>query len=116
MAPTTIQNSIEDFELRKNTQMRSQVQANDYLAGHERVPGEDALMQQLKPVDGGATAWTVLIAAFVFKAVLWGKHQVLHSRPFPHYLPCSPPLRRLSYLLRCLSGILFGFARIQSKF
>lgn len=28
--------------------------------------------QQLKPVDGGPAAWRLLIAAFVFEAILWG--------------------------------------------
>ena len=29
--------------------------------------------QQLKPADGGAAAWKVLFAAFMFEALLWGK-------------------------------------------
>jgi hypothetical protein len=28
--------------------------------------------QSLQPVDGGIAAWRVLIAAFVFEALLWG--------------------------------------------
>jgi hypothetical protein len=31
--------------------------------------------QSLKPVDGGIAAWKVLIAAFVFEALLWGEIQ-----------------------------------------
>jgi hypothetical protein len=27
---------------------------------------------QLKPVDGGRAAWTVLVAGFIFEALLWG--------------------------------------------
>jgi hypothetical protein len=36
------------------------------------VEGRDIVVQQLKPVDGGPDAWKVLIAAFVFEALLWG--------------------------------------------
>lgn len=28
----------------------------------------------LEPTDGGASAWKVLISAFVFEAVLWGEY------------------------------------------
>lgn len=28
--------------------------------------------QQLEPVDGGLAAWRVLLAAFMFEAILWG--------------------------------------------
>jgi hypothetical protein len=37
---------------------------------------EQNAVQSLKPVDGGITAWRVLIAAFIFEALLWG--EVLH--------------------------------------
>ena len=32
----------------------------------------ERVYQQLKPVDGGPAAWKLLIAAFVFEAILWG--------------------------------------------
>lgn len=32
-----------------------------------------ALNQELKPVDRGRDAWTVLIAGFVFEALFWGR-------------------------------------------
>ena len=28
---------------------------------------------RLKPVDGGLAAWRVLLAAFMFEAILWGE-------------------------------------------
>lgn len=28
---------------------------------------------RLKPVDGGIAAWRVLLAAFMFEAILWGE-------------------------------------------
>ncbi|KAL2060392.1 hypothetical protein VTL71DRAFT_9787 [Oculimacula yallundae] len=39
------------------------------VSDHEE---ENVVIQQLLPVDGGAAAWKVLIAAFVFEALLWG--------------------------------------------
>lgn len=37
------------------------------------VPEDDSVvMRQLQPVDGGVAAWRLLVAAFVFEALLWG--------------------------------------------
>jgi hypothetical protein len=30
--------------------------------------------QALEPADGGPSAWKILVSAFAFEAVLWGKH------------------------------------------
>ena len=35
---------------------------------------DSAVTQQLSPADGGLRAWRLLIAAFVFEALLWGEH------------------------------------------
>ena len=32
--------------------------------------------QQLEPADGGAAAWKVLFATFMFEAILFGEHQL----------------------------------------
>lgn len=37
--------------------------------------GEDILIQQLAPADGGPGAWRLLAAAFVFEALLWGDYE-----------------------------------------
>lgn len=34
---------------------------------------QDATDNRLKPVDGGLAAWRVLLAAFMFEAILWGE-------------------------------------------
>ncbi|KIV99376.1 uncharacterized protein PV09_08921 [Verruconis gallopava] len=34
--------------------------------------GQEIVYQQLKPADGGLDAWKVLIAAFLFEALMWG--------------------------------------------
>ncbi|KAF5869717.1 putative mfs monocarboxylate transporter protein [Botrytis fragariae] len=48
--------------IRSTSDTEAELQAED----PERV------YQQLKPVDGGPAAWRLLIAAFVFEAILWG--------------------------------------------
>ncbi|KAF7946370.1 hypothetical protein EAE96_009368 [Botrytis aclada] len=48
--------------IRSTSDTEAELQAED----PERV------YQQLKPVDGGSAAWRLLIAAFVFEAILWG--------------------------------------------
>ena len=40
---------------------------------HNSNEPDDTLIQQLEPADGGPAAWRLLVAAFVFEALLWGK-------------------------------------------
>lgn len=65
-------------ELESNTEV--QTLAQDSVATQEFPinssafdESNDVLTQQLGRVDGGRDAWQVLIAAFVFEALLWGK-------------------------------------------
>ena len=37
--------------------------------------GNGTLQQKLPPADGGAAAWRLLGAAFIFEALLWGNSQ-----------------------------------------
>lgn len=41
---------------------------------------ENAVRQHLLPTDGGPAAWRVLIAAFVFEALLWGMYSCSSSK------------------------------------
>lgn len=59
-------NEVNDTELVLN-----------HYGGVQDVDGRDIVIQQLKPVDGGPDAWKVLIAAFIFEALLWGRHSQL---------------------------------------
>ncbi len=78
---------VEQIQLSRWNPSRSQTQTSKGLVlGHD--VSEDILIQELKPVDGGITAWTVLITAFVFEAILWGKHNAsllpdCHAHPQP---------------------------------
>ena len=55
----------------------------------------EGVEQQLEPADGGAAAWKVLFATFMFEAVLFGEHSLsLH--------PTMPTCKKVSYLLQQL--------------
>jgi hypothetical protein len=36
------------------------------------MPDGELIRRQLAPTDGGPAAWRLLVAAFVFEALLWG--------------------------------------------
>jgi hypothetical protein len=74
MATTTIITMEAPIEL-GNYQNPQSTQANLTSRSSEHYPNEpeEPVIQQLEPVDGGAAAWKVLTAAFVFEALLWGK-------------------------------------------
>lgn len=73
--------SMEDIELTPVTcprpvdanpdadERRPATQSND--VGHEIAHGE-LTGHALAPTDGGPAAWRLLVAAFVFEALLWG--------------------------------------------
>jgi len=44
---------------------------------HPSHEANEIITQSLRPVDGGYSAWKVLIAAFVFDALLWGKDSTM---------------------------------------
>jgi hypothetical protein len=46
------------------------VQIEDGVNPHPRQP---QILQGLEPADGGASAWKLLLGAFSFEAILWGK-------------------------------------------
>ncbi|KAG4442513.1 hypothetical protein IFR05_002013 [Cadophora sp. M221] len=59
-----------------NRNRSSNKEANETIPRFSREnsgpDGEDVVIQQLLPADGGPAAWRLLIAAFVFEALLWG--------------------------------------------
>ncbi|KAG4430985.1 hypothetical protein IFR05_013529 [Cadophora sp. M221] len=73
---TTSENSVElnywDQHLSTGSNNR-QIETTPRRSGGISDPEEEnVVIQQLLPVDGGAAAWKVLTAAFVFEALLWG--------------------------------------------
>ncbi|CZT08033.1 hypothetical protein WAI453_002306 [Rhynchosporium graminicola] len=80
MATSTITTSEISVELNRWSQHlpiggsinRQQMKVTPRRSGKILDPEENFMIQELLPVDGGAAAWKVLIAAFVFEALLWG--------------------------------------------
>ncbi|KAF8861309.1 MFS general substrate transporter [Acephala macrosclerotiorum] len=73
MATSTQSNVELNYWTRTNLNERNNSDSvSDQYRGVRDVEGRDIVIQQLKPVDGGPDAWKVLIAAFVFEALLWG--------------------------------------------
>jgi len=76
MATSTIQTSVEHFELSNwapSGTSQSQTETSEAPAiSPSNITFDETVIQELKPVDGGVAAWTVLVTAFVFEAVLWG--------------------------------------------
>ena len=78
MATSTTQTSLEQFQLSSWTPSgpsRSPTQTSEIaVLSTNNFASDETVIQELKPVDGGVAAWTVLITAFVFEAILWGTH------------------------------------------
>ncbi|CZT51492.1 uncharacterized protein RSE6_12641 [Rhynchosporium secalis] len=80
MATSTITTSEISVELNRWSQHlpiggsinRQQMKVTPRRSGKILDPEENFMIQELLPVDGGAAAWKVLIAASVFEALLWG--------------------------------------------
>ncbi|RDW63521.1 MFS general substrate transporter-44 [Coleophoma cylindrospora] len=45
---------------------------NSSNGAHSHFEPDNVVVQQLKPTDGGLAAWRLLVAAFIFEALLWG--------------------------------------------
>lgn len=112
MATTVTHTVVEQVELSNWTPSGPSRSATDtsqapVLGGNIAI-ADDAVIQQLKPVDGGITAWTVLITAFVFEAVLWGTHP--SSSPT---LTADHVTPRIPHIFRRLRRILFHHPRVR---
>jgi hypothetical protein len=86
MAPTTTRSlGPSSIELDTITSTNPQYIDQD----NTNFEDDHTIVQQLKPADGGLAAWRLLLAAFIFEALLWGKsfycfhsqiHPILHFR------------------------------------
>lgn len=86
------QTQTESIELSTRNQISSVIVQSDNTLSNQLegngIVDEDqgVVIQQLLPADGGVAAWRLLIAAFVFEALLWGKYapQAVLSNNFFH--------------------------------
>lgn len=103
--------TIQQTELERWPQSRIQSQPrNDHVQLETLQTGENVIIQELLPVDGGAAAWRVLIAAFVFEALLWGTRFLYKS-----LANSINQIFRLSNFLWCLPRVLFNLAPVCRK-
>jgi len=90
MSPTASQTEIE-MESRpgiETSRQEEELSQLDRSEGHLRTGA-----QQLEPADGGASAWKLLCAAFVFEALLWGMEKERTSPlPFLIYIYIYVPM------------------------
>lgn len=77
MSSTTHVSSVELQEIsQQNLPQLPQLYAQPvpFHSSQNRVSHDARGVQQhLEPVDGGAAAWKLLSAAFIFEALFWGK-------------------------------------------
>ena len=72
--------------------------------------------QQLEPADGGAAAWKVLCATFMFEAVLFGEHHLSFYRTMlssGRKFPTEQIDFRLLCVIWCLPKLLREAPRVQ---
>lgn len=100
----TERNSRETHELQE---FPGEIGASGDGAQEDR--SQDIAGLALPPSDGGKAAWTLLLAAFVFEALLWGQ---LNS-PLVDKISNVNCSDRLSTLLRRVPGFLFATSAIQ---
>ncbi|KAM3084376.1 hypothetical protein ACMFMG_001518 [Clarireedia jacksonii] len=75
---------------------------------------EDRVIQQLLPADGGPAAWRVLVAAFVFEALLWGFP--ISFGVFQAYYTTIPQFSASSSQLALIGTIAQGLTYLGSPF
>lgn len=73
MSDTTPGNA---FELQNVSERADESRVSDF-APHGDVVGDEVTAQSLPPYDGGKVAWRLLLAMFVFEALLWGELHIL---------------------------------------
>ena len=96
--------SLSDLSNGEARQAPSETGSNASLRG----PGE-SMEQQLEPADGGAAAWKILFATFMFEAVLFGEFDVNALRgQVIDFVD-----QRLLCFIWCLSGSLHTAPRVQ---
>ena len=60
-------------------ELQGAIEIPDLPGSITTIQDNGAIDQQLERADGGAAAWTILCAAFMFEALLWGEHYLSFS-------------------------------------
>ena len=111
--PITIHKHIDMAQVYENSTIELHdlnSQQPDQAPSHVPTTGEPTIATSLPPADGGLAAWRLLIAAFVFEALLWGRLSLSTSQ----FLQFDANReRRLPTLLRRLPSTLLDPAPFQ---
>ena len=112
MSQLGARSDIELHDLPARTEL-SQEPSNT-AAGMEEL--QDVNGQSLPPYDGGRAAWSLLLAAFVFEALLWGPTMgsVKAVLDFATILLLTTS-NRLSIIIRRLPGLLLSATPIPKR-
>ncbi|KAI1205872.1 MFS general substrate transporter [Annulohypoxylon truncatum] len=94
-----------DLELQEQPQI---------LVTHNEVSLERGPSQELKPVDGGRDAWTVLIGGLIFEAFFWG-YPVCFG-VFQNYYTNQPEFRDSSSDIALIGTLAQGLASLGAPF
>jgi hypothetical protein len=74
-AMTTTSTSLELESYPKTSRSEQQEQQNHDKGIEININSEQLdVSQGLEPADGGSSAWKLLLGAFLFEAILWGKY------------------------------------------
>ena len=68
---------METIQLERRDATRAQEDDGQEVMNDNVSRNQQHAIQSLEPVDGGIVAWRVLIAAFIFEALLWGSCEIL---------------------------------------
>ncbi|KAE9379484.1 MFS general substrate transporter [Stipitochalara longipes BDJ] len=115
---TTTQTSVEQFELSNWTPSgpsRSETERSENpVFSTDNITSGETVIQELKPVDGGVAAWTVLITAFVFEAVLWGFP--ISFGVFEEYYSTIPEFKGSSSKIALIGTLAQGLSYLGAPF
>ncbi|PMD58381.1 MFS general substrate transporter [Hyaloscypha bicolor E] len=118
MATLTAQTSLEQFQLSTLTPSspsRSPTQTSEIaVLSTNNIASGETVIQELKPVDGGVAAWTVLITAFVFEAVLWGFP--ISFGVFEEYYSTIPEFKDSSSKIALIGTLAQGLSYLGAPF
>lgn len=114
MSPSPVIPGEPPVELTRPKSHTSQAEVPDDTTQSE-ANGEDLL-----PVDGGLAAWRLLLAAFVFEALLWGNrppkpNTQLSMISLISTKAVSDEMRRLSSFIRSIPRLLHSATAIQRQ-
>lgn len=103
---------LQTFELETH---HLSVEVTRENTGGNRPAAEDAEVNghSLPPYDGGKAAWRLLLAAFVFEALLWGGCLILKPMLSSQEWPPADDLDRLPAFVRSLPELLFTATGVQ---